>query len=168
MTPQEITAYNLMIRRWSAMVRRKLVGSVLRFTDGKEGAVTRGIKRHQSRTEYKLKDNISYRTHQDLGQVDGVGYQFERHGVFVHKGVGRGYVIVGDVVVPGRRPGNEEKQYAKSQNREAKSIILAGPSRRKPAEWFNPVLDQHIPELADKVAQMNADATVNAMRMRIV
>lgn len=150
------------------MVRRKLVGSTLRFTKGKDGAVTRGIEKHQSRTEYKLKDNISYRTHQYLGQVDGVGYQFERHGVFVQKGVGRGYIMVGGVVVRGRRPGNEVKQYAKAQNREANSIILSGLVRRRPADWFNQLLDQHVPELADKVAQMNADAAVNAMRMRIV
>jgi len=163
MTPQEITAYNVMIRRWSAMVRTKLIGSALRFTNGKTGAVTRG-----NRTENKLKDNIAYHTHQDFGLVDGVGYQFERHGVFVHKGVGRGYIMVGGVVVPGRRPGNEVKQYAKAKNREATSMVYSGPSRRQPAEWFNPVLDKHVPELADKVAKMNADAAVNAIRMRIV
>lgn len=168
MTPREITLYNQMIRHWSSMVRRKLVGSVLRFHNGKEGAVTRGIPRHQARTEFKLKDNISYRTHQDYGQVDGVGFRFERHGVFVHKGVGRGYIMAGITVVIGKKASTEMKNYAKAQNREAKDTILQGPVRRKPEEWFNPVLDQHVPELVDKVTTMNADAAVNALRMRVV
>jgi hypothetical protein len=35
-------------------------------------------------------------------------------------------------------------------------------------EWFNPVLDKYLPELADRVADINADAVVNATKMRIV
>ena len=167
MTPQEIHEYNQMIRRWASMVRRNLVGVVMRMPKGKEGAVTRGTKRGQSRTEYKLKDNMSYRTHQDYGQVDGVGYSFERHGVFVHKGVGRGYVMVGDTVVRGYHPKTEVKKYANRKNRSANAVLFIGPGIRKPVEWFNPVLDKYVPELADNVAKMNADAAVNALRMRI-
>lgn len=167
MIPEKLPEYNQMISRWSSMVRRKLVGFALRMPKGKEGAVTRGVNRYRSRTEYKLKDNMSYRTHKDYGQVDGVGFQFERHGVFVHKGVGRGYVMVGGMVVRGYKPGSEAKRYAASKNREAKPTLLIGPGIRKPVEWFNPVLDKHVPELADNVAKMNADAAVNALRMRI-
>jgi len=167
MTPELSTDYNQMIRRWAAMVRRKLVGSVLRMQKGKSGAVTRGVKRLQSRTEFKLRDNMAYRTHQDYGIIDGVGFRFERHGVFVHKGVGRGYVMVGGMVVRGSRPGDILKAYAKSKNRSAEKSVLIGPGRRQPVEWFNPILDQHVPELADKVAKMNADAVVNALRMRV-
>ena len=168
MTPAEMIAYNQMVRHWSAMVRRKLYGSVLRFSNGKAGAVTRGIKRPQRRTEYKLRNNLAFRTHQDYGLVDGVGFLFERHGVFVHKGVGRGYVMSGGMVVRGYKPGKEVAAYAKAQNRAVGNTLLIGPVRRKPEEWFNPILDQNVPELADKVAQLNANAAVNAMRMRIV
>jgi hypothetical protein len=38
---------------------------------------------------------------------------------------------------------------------------------RQPAEWFNPVLEQALPELADKLAEINADAVINATRMMI-
>jgi len=167
MTPELLPEYNQMIKRWAAMVRRKLVGNVTRMPKGKTGAVTRGIKRNQSRTEYKLKDNMSYRTHQDYGQVDGVGFRFERHGVFVHKGVGRGYVMVGGMVVRGFHVRSEVKNYAKGKNRSADPVLLIGPGIRKPVEWFNPVLDKYVPELADKVVEMNADAVVNALRMRV-
>ena len=38
---------------------------------------------------------------------------------------------------------------------------------RHPAPWFNPVLDETVPELADKIAEINADAVVNATRRMI-
>lgn len=168
MTPEELTAYNLMVKRWSAMVRRKLHGSVLRFRKGKAGTATRGQLTGHLRIEYKLKDNLSYKPHYDYGQIDGIGYKFERHGVFVHKGVGKGYILVGGIVVRGCKPSKAEKEYAKAQNRNAQNIILSGPIRRQPADWFNFIMDQNVPELADKVAQLNADAGVNALRLRIV
>jgi len=37
-----------------------------------------------------------------------------------------------------------------------------------PNEWFNPLLEQTLPELADKLAEINADAVVNATRMVII
>jgi len=168
MTPEELSQYNNMIKRWSAMVRRKLYGSVLRFRKGKPGAITRGLNSANSRTEYKLKDNLSYKPGYSYGQIESVSYRFERHGVFVHKGVGRGYIMSGGVVVRGYKPSKEAKAYAKAKNRAIGNTILSGPVRRQPADWFNPIMDQNVPELADKVAQMNADAIVNALRLRIV
>jgi hypothetical protein len=67
--------------------------------------------------------------------------------VFVHKGVGRGYQIQSGMV----------HRVAKTKSTEV----------RHPAEWFNPVLDQALPELADKLAEINADAVVNSTRMMI-
>ena len=40
--------------------------------------------------------------------------------------------------------------------------------QRKPADWFNSIMDRNVPELADKIAKVNADAAVNALRLRIV
>ena len=168
MTPEELNEYNAMIRKWSAMVRRKIFGNTLKLRNGKPGAVTRGASSGKTRLEFKLKDNLLYKPHYQYGQIDGIGYSFERHGVFVHKGVGRGYIMVGDTVVRGRKPSNELKKLAKREGREVPNIILSGPIRRHPVDWFNTIIDKNVPELADKVAQMNADATVNALRLRIV
>ena len=38
---------------------------------------------------------------------------------------------------------------------------------RQPYEWFNPVLEQSLPELADRLAEINADAVLNSTRMMI-
>jgi hypothetical protein len=67
----------------------------------------------------------------------------------VHKGVGRGYHASGTGFV----------------NRTAK-----GPQvhPRVAVEWFNPVLDQYLPELVEKIARINADAVVNSTAMKIL
>jgi hypothetical protein len=77
----------------------------------------------------------------------GVSFRFERHGIFVHKGVGRG--------------------YSSSKNMVTKTSKNPAGHREK-VEWFNPILDHHLPELADKIGAINANAVVNAMRMKIV
>ena len=38
---------------------------------------------------------------------------------------------------------------------------------RHPQDWFNPVMDRYVPELADKIAILNADAAINEMHVRI-
>ncbi len=72
-----------------------------------------------------------------------------------------------EIVDRARKPSKEAKAYAKAHNREVENIILLGPILRQPADWFNTIMDQNVPELADKVAQMNADAGVNALGLRI-
>ncbi len=105
--------------------------------------VTRG-----NRTEHKLAQSITSKTRKDYGEINTISYSFERHGVFVHKGVGRGYEAQNGFVV-----------------RTAKGPKTAD---RKPAEWFNPVLDAYIPELANEIAKVNADAVLNTARVKIL
>ncbi len=168
MTQEELNEYNTMIRKWSAMVRRKILGNTLKLRKGKSGTITRGSLTGKPHLEYKLKDNLLYNPRYFYGQIDSVSYSFERHGVFVHKGVGRGYIVVGNTVVRGRRPGNALKKLAKANGREAQSVILSGPVRRQPVDWFNIIIDKNVPELADKIAELNANAAVNAIHLRIV
>ena len=91
--------------------------------------------------------------------IDRVTYTFERHWVFVHKGVGRGYEMQGGMVI----------RTAKSEDPATRQRSWWGddPRPRLPNEWFNPLLDQTLPELADKLAEINADAVLNATRMMI-
>jgi hypothetical protein len=35
-------------------------------------------------------------------------------------------------------------------------------------EWFNPVVNEYVPEMANRMAQISADAVLNAARLRIV
>ena len=65
--------------------------------------------------------------------------------MFVHKGVGRGYKADGTV-----------------------SVKHPSGNPRVSVEWFNPLVNKYVPELANRLAQISADAVLNAARLRIV
>lgn len=140
MEPPGIEAINDVLKVWAPKVRTALKSNTVRLSEGKElSFVTRG-----KRIEKKLTLSISYKIHYSFGVADSVGFQFERHGVFVQKGVGRKYPLTGKQPVS-NPSGNE----------------------RKPYDWFNSLLDKEIPELANKIAEINADLSLNAARMQI-
>lgn len=138
---------NEFIEMWIPKVRRALRSSARWFSDGKTESFV--IRDNGKQIEKKLAESIGSYTKKDYGTITKIAYKFERHGVFVHKGVGRGYKASGNGFV----------------NRIAK-----GPQVRPrvAVEWFNPVLDQYLPELVDRIAKINADAVVNATAMRIL
>jgi hypothetical protein len=142
MTDSEISEQNQLFYRWSSMVARNIRSSAGRFTKGKDSSVSK-----HGRTEYKVKDSIKSKTKMDYGIIDRVTISFERHAVFLHKGVGRGYKMVGGMVV-----------------RTATSHSLV---HRHPSDWFNPVIAQSLPELANKIAALNADAVLNTTRIML-
>lgn len=142
---EEIRELNQAILGWIPKVRSKLKTSVLQFNDGKTQSFIIRKRKVGKQKEFKLILSLDSRSHREFGAIDGVGFLFERHGVFVHKGVGRGYKADGSVSV--KHPfGNP----------------------RVPVEWFNPIMQQKVPELADRLAQISADAVLNAARLRIV
>lgn len=79
------------------------------------------------------------------GETIRVSYALERHGIFWSKGLGKGYKSNGGVVV---RTGG-------------------GPILRKPAPWFNPVLDKNLPQLATIATDNVATAAVNTSNVLI-
>ena len=140
----DIQKQNQAVLAWVPKTRSKLIGSARWFSDGKtEPMVIRG-KGSKIRKEYKLAASIRSKTREQFGEIDTITYSFERHGVFVHKGVGRGYPI--------RGRGTIKNPSGKTRNA---------------IEWFNPVLDQTMPELANRIAEINADAVLNTARVKI-
>lgn len=141
---ENIQKQNAVILAWVPQVRTKLVGSARWFTDGKtEPMVMRGLG-SKRRQELKLAASIRSKTRQMYGQIDTITFSFERHGVFVHKGVGRGYPIGGGGVI---------------KNSSGRGRVAV--------EWFNPILDSTMPELANRIAELNADAALNTARAKI-
>jgi hypothetical protein len=139
-----IQKQNSLVLAWVPMVRTKLISSARWFSDGKtEPMVMRGTG-SKRRQELKLAASIRSKTRQMYGEIDTITYTFERHGVFVHKGVGRGYPISGRGAI---------------KNPSGKTRVAV--------EWFNPVLDQNLPELANRIAEVNADAVLNSARAMI-
>lgn len=139
---------NSIVRRWIPGVNRELRSSASWFRFGKsEPFIMRGSG-SKRRQEGKLVNSIKPSTRQSYGEIDTISFSFERHGIFLHKGVGRGWEITGKVV-----------------RRTAKGKMENG--GRNVVEWFNPVIDKNVPDLADQIATVNADAVVNAAKLKI-
>ena len=141
--------------RWSNMVTRKLKNSASRFTKGKSGAVIRGKGKAWQHAEDKLVRSLSRKLYMVSGLAEGVGFKLERHGIFVHKGVGRGYIAQGGVVIRGHKTSVKKSKTSSS-----------GISRH-PVDWFNPVIEAEVPELANRIASINADAVINELHANI-
>ena len=143
-----VEVQNAFIKSWIPKVRRALIKNAARFNEGKQtGFVIRGRKSGYVRNELSLSKSIKSTTRKHMGAIESISFVFERHGVFVHKGAGRGYKVLGGVIT-----------------RVAKSPVT---KTRQKKEWFNPALDKYLPELADRVATLHANAAVNAVHMRI-
>ncbi len=145
--PQTVQQQNALVLKWTPMVRSSLRGSARWFSDGKTESFV--LRDGGKQTEKKLAASIISKVGKEFGLANYVGFSFERHGVFVHKGVGRGYQSNGNGFVT---------RTAKYPARHRERIAV---------EWFNPVLDRNIPILANELANINADAAVNATRMKI-
>lgn len=76
------------------MIQRRLRDRTSWLIYGKQAS-----KNRPGRIEKNLGDSIKSVTKKSYGVIDRVTYTFERHGVFVHKGVGRGYEMQGGMVV---------------------------------------------------------------------
>jgi hypothetical protein len=139
----DVNEQNQLIKRWAPKVKRALTNSARVFDNGKQ---TSFVMR-KGRMEGKLADSITARIGKKLGVAELVSFSFERHGVFVHKGVGRGYEINGNAVVRTAKGGMD--------------------TPRIPVPWFNPVLDLQVPLLANSIAEVNANAAVNATNLKI-
>jgi len=137
------------ITAWAGSTRQKILMSASQFKRGKKGKVQRRSKFGVVRDEEKLVRSLKSRIRKQSGIIDSISYRFERHGVFVHKGVGNGYKMINGLVV----------RVAKSKT--------PNPRPRVPVDWFNIVIDTEVPKLANQLATINADASINALRMRI-
>lgn len=148
LSPEGVKDQNAIVRRWIPKVNRELRSSAAWFQFGKtEPFITRGTGTKQ-RQEGKLVNSIKPSTKQHFGEIDTISFQFERHGIFVHKGVGRGWEMKGKLVT-----------------RTAKGPMQNG--GRNIVEWFNPVINRNTPHLADEIAKVNADAVLNAAKLKI-
>ncbi|HNX38699.1 MAG TPA: hypothetical protein PL124_11640 [Candidatus Cloacimonadota bacterium] len=147
--------YNKRISAWGTQTGVKIRSAIRSLTSKGKGDLLRSLRAKS----YKF-----------YGEVDRIAFHFVRHGVFLHKGVGRGYAMIGGKVMRVSGSANTAywKQYARSKNRSFEPKVLRGTTmKREPVEWFNPVVSDNIDKLADMVSEMRADQTVNATKILI-
>lgn len=94
----------------------------------------------------KLRRSLRNNYKKEYGEIYRIGFTFSREGVFIHKGVGRGYVMRGGVVV--------KTSKTNGFNRRAKP-------------WFNPIIEQNLPALGEIVQKHTEKSIINATRIFI-
>jgi hypothetical protein len=153
--PQEIGIedYNKRIADWGSELGSKIRVAIRALTTEGKGDLLKSLK---------------FKSAKWNGEIDKLSYHFVRHGIFVHKGVGRGYVLIGGNVVH-IKGYMTKKSIVDFGKRRGKTYTTAFDSnlKRKPKEWFNPVVAQNIERLADMIAEMDADRVVNATKILI-
>jgi hypothetical protein len=129
-----VQEFNAQIQAWGASVKASLIESI-------------GVNiKEDKKLSKSLKNNYYSENKPNSGrlmEIDRIGFSFEREGVFVHMGVGRGYRHDGTIT------SKQHKMNADKQNKMG----------RKPVIWFNPVIEQHISELS-KIVETYADGLV--------
>lgn len=80
-------------------------------------------------------------------EVTSIGFGFRPEGIYIHLGVGRGYNMEGGTRV-----------LTKKSNKEW---------NRNPIPWFNPIIEQAIPELVEIVREYCGTLLVNTTRIFI-
>jgi hypothetical protein len=99
----------------------------------------------------KLKNALSYKLIRAAKEpeVDRIKFQFPRHGVFVHYGVGRGYARVGNSVVS-RKGGS-----------------AMGTVKRTPNDWFDVEIRSGLRDLALIAQEYYGDWALNDMLQKM-
>lgn len=105
-----------------------------------------------------LKANLYYDTRY-AREVSRVGFSFAREGIYIHKGAGRGQ---GGVI-----GGRWIDRFGSQKSRSPESAGLQGQGNRKPIPWFDPVIENRLPQLADLVADYSVTMQIDATNLFI-
>jgi hypothetical protein len=153
--------------------RRQDVGAVMEFNAKVEAwgkdvtSMLRQSVRSMTRRDLLLSRSIRpnfYRNKKYLeasgeGEIYRIGFSFVREGIYIHKGAGRG-----QGGVSGSKWYNLRGELKKTDPR---SLMKMGSGNRKPKEWFNPVIEQKLPELSDIVSDYSASLQIDATNIFI-
>lgn len=132
--PKIVTEFNNEVSSWSRNVSAELKSSVAVEIESGDALAA------------SIKDMLWPKVNSDEA-IERISLRFKREGVFVHKGVGRGYEMQGGQVV-----------------KTAKTNTFA----RHPKEWFNPVVERHIPELETIIEKYCDNIVVDSLRILIL
>ena len=152
MTKEE---YESRLAQWAENAKREMAGIIHSKTHGKG---------ELEKIKVSVKEDSKTTSHY-------AGFNFNRYGVFVAYGVGRGWIRQNGRVAPGSRvkKGSEMEAQLKKrgyQKREIRQYAVGGEGSghaRKPVDWFDSVLLAHIEELGNIAAEYYGDKALEAI-----
>lgn len=127
-------AFDKDARNWIRKTEQELKRQLLRLSLGQRIDLNRKLK---SRATGELVEGIKGRIKRRYGEVEYLGFSFERYGIFYEHGVGK------------NRP------------------IGSAAARKAARPWLKPVLDPAIEELADILEERYADIIAGELRVLI-
>lgn len=150
-TKINIDKFNKDVRSWGQKVQSQLKQETIsRFNKGKKKNRIYKSGIHKGKNEKKLSRSLKVKFRKERGgeQIETVAFGLERHGVFLQKGVGSGYVSSGGGVA--RIAKSDDGKYRFADN------------------WFNGTLDKNIDSLSDTIVKHAGNGIVlNTKRMYI-
>lgn len=132
--PFKPTEYNRQIVAWKSGVTAALKASLSTLTSKGKGDLLRGIR--------------GYIDFNKQGDPWRAIWKFPVHGVYIFKGVARGYLLVNGRIIRAVQRGNATFIIDKGFVRHAK-------------DWYNEPIDSRIPQLANIMGSYYADKTVD-------
>jgi hypothetical protein len=152
--------FNQKIKDWSIQTRNKIRRNAPTGTDNLPD------NEKLSFTQASVRKNY--------GTADKITFKFERHGVFVHYGVGRGYVRQGNQVVKGRKLNEGERTEKLKKGYTRKTVAkmkyaddVSGQIKRTPVDWFDVEIRVGIKKLADIAQEFYGDKVLEKILSQI-
>lgn len=152
-----VSEIDRMERKQDAKARYRFNKSVRDWSDQSVSALRTSVKSLIKR-DVLLSDSIRGNIYYDNKygrEAQRVGFSFAREGIFIHKGARRGH---GGVI--------GSSWLDRHGVRKHRSPLSAG-KLSGGIEWFDPVIERRIPQLADIVAEYSAHLQVNATNLYI-
>jgi len=139
--------FNTDVRFWSITTRTRMVR---RAPDSRS---EKPFSEKLLGTEYFVNMNRD-------GEASNVKFLFPRHGVFVHYGVGRGWIRVGNNIMRGNLTASARRSKRKNRN----VNLFSGPGKgRKAVDWFDIEIKHGIGQLADIAQEYFGDKAMHSV-----
>ena len=136
--------FNNDVNAWTAQTRRQMKNEVLRLVLNVGPAY----------------ENLRSNVKKYHGEASKLGFSFPYYMVFVHKGAGRGY--------GGRKSGLFTKADGSKGVTSRSAMGRMGTGKRQPKPWFNPVIEEQFPVLAELIqAYRGQKVVLNLQRILI-
>lgn len=189
----DVRRYNAAVRRAnnlagkgsSLLIHIETVSEIERYTMAKDAdrlvAFNKDVQKWMNSVAAQLRASISshsMRVATDLrprmytdkyGLINKLGFSFPRHGIYIHKGAGKGYGgTTGSKWTKLKRIGGIEVSTGIVRHTNPESLNGSqGTGNRKAYEWFDPIVRNRIPELETIITNYFDSMIIDATRIYI-
>lgn len=191
-TRTEVRRYNAARRRAdklnntpsSALIRLESISETERYSIAQDAdrltAFNKEVEAWQNRIAGQLRAGIagrSMRIARELqpraytdkyGIINRLGFSFPRHGIYIHKGAGKGHGgFIGSKWTYLKKVNGIPIDTGIIRHTSSESLGRQNEGNRRAYEWFDPVIRNHISELADIVTKYFDTMIIDATRIYI-